>query len=242
MIGDSEHMTVSDLPDASRILVVGAHPDDPDFACAGTVARWVANGSAVKYVVVTSGDKGMPDPTLDPLVFTRTREAEQEASATLLGVEGVTFLRLIDGEVFDTLDLRRRLTAEIRRFRPDLIVTHDPLTRIYRQHPDHRAVGFATLHATFPSVRLATFFPEQAALGLEPHSVHTMLLFGTDRPDTFVDIGPSFDRKIAALERHVSQRSAFPGGLLERVRFRAAEAGAPAGLDLAEAFLAVTLE
>lgn len=242
MAGSAERATLSGLPDASRVLVVGAHPDDPDFACAGTVARWVENGSAVKYVVVTSGDKGMPDPSLDPLVFTRTREAEQEASAKLLGAEGVTFLRLIDGEVFDTLDLRRRLTAEIRRFRPDLVVTHDPLTRMYRQHPDHRAVGFATLHATFPSVRLATFFPEQAALGLEPHSVGAVLLFGSDRPDTFVDIGPSFDRKIAALECHVSQRSAFPGGLQQRVRFRAAEAGAPAGLDLAEAFLAVTLE
>ncbi len=233
---------MSDLPNAARVMVVGAHPDDPDFACGGSVARWVAAGATVKYVVVTSGDKGMPDPTLDPLVFTRTREAEQEASAKLLGVEGVSFLRLIDGEVFDTLDLRRQLTAEIRGFRPDLIVTHDPLTRMYRQHPDHRAVGFATIHAAFPSTRLATFFPEQAAVGLAPHSVGEMLLFGSDQADTFIDIAPVFDRKIEALQRHVSQASAFPGGLQHRVRSRAAEAGAPAGLELAEAFLAVHLE
>jgi len=233
---------VSELPVTSRVMVVGAHPDDPDFACGGAVARWIAEGAAVSYVVVTSGDKGMPDPSLDPLVFTRTRESEQEASARLLGIEDVTFLRLIDGEVFDTLDLRRRLSAEIRRFRPDLVVTHDPLTRIYRQHPDHRAVGFATLNAVFPSIRLATFFPEQAASGLEPHHVGAMLLFGSERPDTFVDIGPVFERKIEALKCHVSQTSAFPGGLHERLRRRAAEAGAPAGIELAEAFLSVTLE
>jgi LmbE family N-acetylglucosaminyl deacetylase len=170
------------------------------------------------------------------------REAEQESSARLLGVSGVTFLRLIDGEVFDTLDLRGRITAEIRRFRPDLIVTHDPLTRLYRQHPDHRAVGFATIHAAFPSTRLATFFPEQAAAGLDPHSVGKALLFGSDQPNTFVDIAPVFDLKIEALERHVSQTSAFPGGLHDRLRRRSAEAGAPAGLELAEAFLFVDLE
>ena len=223
-------------------MVVGAHPDDPDFACGGTVARWVAQGAAVSYVVVTSGDKGMPDPSLDPSVFTRTREAEQTASAKYLGVESVTFLRLIDGEVFDTLELRRRISVEIRRVRPDLIVTHDPLTRLYRQHPDHRATGFATIHAAFPSVRLATFFPEQAAAGLAPHSVGAMLLFGSERSDTFVDIAPVFDRKIEALQHHVSQASAFPGGLYQRVYQRAAEAGVPAGVDLAEAFLSVTLE
>jgi LmbE family N-acetylglucosaminyl deacetylase len=170
------------------------------------------------------------------------REAEQEASARLLGVSGVSFLRLTDGEVFDTLDLRGKIVAEIRRFRPDLIVTHDPLTRLYRQHPDHRATGFAALHAAFPATRLATFYPEQAAAGLEPHSVGRALLFGTDRPDTYVDFAPVFERKIEALTRHVSQVSAFPGGLHERLRRRAAEAGAPAGLDLAEAFLFVDLE
>jgi LmbE family N-acetylglucosaminyl deacetylase len=233
---------VADLPEASRVLVVGAHPDDPDFACGGSVARWIAAGADVRYVVVTSGDKGRPDPALDPLVFTRVREAEQTASARLLGVSGVSFLRLTDGEVFDTLELRGKIVAEIRRFRPDLIVTHDPLTRLYRQHPDHRATGFATLHAAFPATRLATFYPEQAAAGLEPHSIGRALLFGTDRPDTFVDIAPVFERKIEALTRHTSQASAFPGGLNARVARRAAEAGGPAGLDLAEAFLFVDLE
>jgi LmbE family N-acetylglucosaminyl deacetylase len=223
-------------------LVVGAHPDDPEFFCAGTVARWVAAGTAVHYVVVTSGDKGRPENWDDMRSFATIREAEQLAAAELLGVHGVTFLRLPDGEVFDTLALRAQLTAEIRRFRPDLLLTHDPLTRLYRQHPDHRAVGAAALAAAFPASRLATFFPEQLAAGLRPHVVRAALLFGSDRPDTFVDIAPTFERKLAALRCHASQASAFPGGMESRVRTRAAEAGAPAGLALAEAFLWVDLE
>lgn len=159
------------LPDSRRVLIVGAHPDDPDFFCAGTVARWTDAGVVVRYVVVTSGDKGQPPEWDRPEGFTQVREAEQEASARLLGVEGVTFLRFTDGEVFDTLELRERLTAEIRRFRPDLLLTHDPLTRLYRQHPDHRAVGAAALAAAFPACRLATFFPEHLKQDLRPHVV-----------------------------------------------------------------------
>lgn len=231
----------TDLPRAERVLVVGAHPDDPDFFCAGTAARWSEAGTAVWYLVVTLGQKGVP-PGADPVRFGRTRVAEQEAAARILGVEGVTFLEHVDGEVFDTLELRGQITEVIRRFRPQLIVTHDPLTRLYRQHPDHRAVGFAALHAAFPASRLATFFPDHMESNLLPHSVEGALLFGSERPDTFVDIAPVFERKIAALEAHVSQASAFPGGLHQRVRLRAAEAGAQAGLDLAEAFLSVVLE
>lgn len=183
-------------------MIIGAHPDDPDFFCGGTVARWTEAGTIVRYVVVTSGDKGAPAPSDDPIAFSRRREAEQEASARHLGVQGVTFLRLPDGEVFDS----------------------------------------AALHAAFPSVRLETFFPRQALEGLKPHVVRGALLFASDRPDTFVDIAPVFERKIAALELHASQASAFPGGPRARLRRRAEEAGPAAGLRLAEAFLYVDLE
>jgi LmbE family N-acetylglucosaminyl deacetylase len=234
-------MLAGDLPRAERVLVVGAHPDDPDFFCAGTVARWTDSGTAVWYLVVTLGQKGVL-PGTDPATFGRTRESEQRDAAKLLGVEGVTFLEHVDGEVFDTLELRGQITEVIRRFRPQLIATHDPLTRLYRQHPDHRAVGFAAMHAAFPASRLATFFPDQMDLGLQPHPVLGALLFGSDRPDTFVDIAPVFERKVAALQAHVSQTSAFPGGLHDRVRSRAEEAGREAGVALAEAFLSVVLE
>ncbi len=239
---DASLRHVGSPPPAERVLIVGAHPDDPEFFCAGTVAQWVAMGATVHYVVVTSGDKGVPEDWDGDQPFSAVREAEQLAAAELLGVQGVTFLRLPDGEVFDDLALRAQLTAEIRRFRPDVLLTHDPLTRLYRQHPDHRAVGSAALAAAFPASRLASFFPEQLAVGLRPHAVRTVLLFGTDRPDTVIDIAPVFERKLAALRCHASQASAFPGGLEARIRTRAREAGALAGLELAEAFLWVDLE
>ncbi len=233
---------VGEPPSFERILIVGAHPDDPEFFCAGTVAQWVARGALVHYVVVTSGDKGIPDDWSAERSFGEVREEEQLAAARSLGVQGVTFLRLPDGEVFDSLPLRQQLTAEIRRFRPDILLTHDPLTRLYRQHPDHRAVGAAALAAAFPASRLASYFPEHQAAGLRPHVVPVAWLFGTDVPDTFIDIAAVFERKLEALRCHRSQFGAFPGGLETRIRTRAAEAGALAGLDLAEAFRWVDLE
>jgi LmbE family N-acetylglucosaminyl deacetylase len=224
---------------ARSILIVGAHPDDPDAFAAGTVARWTANGARVRYVVVTSGDKGVPnDEIADPAAFIQRREAEQEASAVFLGVEQVVFLRHRDGEVFDSLELRGQIVREIRRAKADLVMTHDPLTRSLRQHPDHRAVGFATLAAVFPSCRLASFFPEHLAEGLEPHAVHMLLLFGfqPDEANLRVDISATFERKLAALALHESQFTAFAGGMRERMEARAAAIGAPAGLALAEGF------
>ncbi len=233
---------VPSLENPERILIVGAHPDDPDAFCGGSVAAWTDSGAEVWYVVVTSGDKGIPDTETDLETFTETREQEQLNSAEYLGAQGVTFLRYIDGEVFDSLELRERITLEIRRFKPDLIISHDPLTRNYRQHPDHRAVGFATIHSAFPSSHLPTFFPKHAEDGIEPHVTSNMLLFGSDQPDTFIDIGATFDRKIEALEMHVSQESAFHGELRERMQRRSATAGVESGeYELAEAFLYVDL-
>ena len=221
---------------ARSALFIGAHPDDPDAFAAGTVLRLTRAGARVRYVVVTSGDKGAPnDEIADPSRFIATREAEQRASAAALGVEEVIFLRHRDGEVFDSLELRGQLTREIRRARTELVITHDPLTRMFRQHPDHRAVGFAALAAVFPACRLASYFPEQLAEGLEPHSVHMLLLAGGE-PNLFVDIADTFETKIAALELHASQAPAFVGGLRSRMEARARGMGAPAGLALAEAF------
>jgi LmbE family N-acetylglucosaminyl deacetylase len=222
---------------ARRILFVGAHPDDPDAFAAGSVARWTASGALVRYLVVTSGDKGVPNEEIaHPHRFMETRESEQRASAAYLGVEEVVYLRQTDGEVFDTLELRGQIVREIRRMKADLVITHDPLTRMLRQHPDHRAVGFATLAAVFPACRLASFFPEHAQAGLEPHSVHMLLLAGGDEPNLFIDIADTFEHKLEALQLHRSQFSAFVGGLRPRMEARARNMGAPVGLALAEAF------
>jgi LmbE family N-acetylglucosaminyl deacetylase len=220
---------------AKRILFVGAHPDDPDAFAAGSVARWTTAGAQVRYVVVTSGDKGVPNGEPDPARFVAIREEEQRRSAAYLGAEEVIFLHHRDGEVFDTLDLRGKIVREIRRLKAEVVVTHDPLTRTFRQHPDHRAVGYATVAAVFPSCRLATFFPEHAAEGLEPHIVQMLLLAGGE-PNLWIDISETFHRKLEALRLHESQFSAFVDGMEERMRKRAAEAAAPAGLELAESF------
>jgi LmbE family N-acetylglucosaminyl deacetylase len=233
---------VPSLETPERILIVGAHPDDPDAFCGGSVAAWTDAGAQVWYVVVTSGDKGVPDTDTDTSTFTEVREQEQLNSAEYLGAQGVTFLRYLDGEVFDSLELRERITLEIRRFKPDLLITHDPLTRQYRQHPDHRAVGFAAIHSAFPSSHLSTFFPHHADEGFETHVTSQLLLFGSDRPDTFIDIGATFERKIEALEMHVSQQTAFKGALRERMHQRSATSGEQSGqYELAEAFLFVDL-
>jgi len=107
-----------------------------------------------------------------------------------------------------------------------------------RQHPDHRAVGFAALAATFPACHLASFFPEHAVEGLEPHSVHMLLLMGpsAEEANLWIDISSSFERKIAALELHESQASAFVGGVRNRMEMRARATGEPVGLEMAESF------
>jgi LmbE family N-acetylglucosaminyl deacetylase len=228
---------------AKNVLIVGAHPDDPDAFAAGTVWRWTQAGARVRYLVVTSGDKGVPNEEIaDPARFIAQRETEQRASAAYLGADEVIFLRERDGEVFDTLELRERIVREIRRMKADLVLTHDPLTRMFRQHPDHRAVGFATLAAVFPSCRLASFFPAHDAEGLEPHSVHMLLLAGGTETNMWIDIAGSFERKVEALELHGSQASAFVGGVRNRMGMRAAQMGEQAGLELAEAFTYVWLD
>ncbi len=192
-----------------RVLVVMAHPDDAEFVCAGTVARWTSEGSEVVYLLVTSGDKGSNDPTMTPEQLVAIREAEQRAAARVLGVQQVEFLRYRDAEVVADLRLRRDLVRAIRRFRPDAVVCQDPTSRYfgqeYIQHPDHIAVGEATLAAVFPSARDRLTFPELLEEGLEPHVVPYVYLSGAREPDVFVDITAFFERKVEALRAHRSQ-------------------------------------
>ncbi|MDW8059636.1 MAG: PIG-L deacetylase family protein [Thermomicrobium sp.] len=192
-----------------RVLVVMAHPDDAEFICAGTVARWASEGSEIVYVLVTSGDKGSNDPTMTPERLAELREAEQLEAARILGVAHVEFLRYRDAEVVADRRLRRELVRAIRRFKPDAVICQDPTSRYfgqeYIQHPDHIAVGEATLAAVFPSARDRLTFPELVEEGLEPHVVRYVYLTGSREPDVFVDITEVFERKIAALRAHRSQ-------------------------------------
>jgi LmbE family N-acetylglucosaminyl deacetylase len=202
--------SVDVLDDVERALVVTAHPDDMDFGAAGTIATWVKGGIQVAYCVCTSGDAGGFDDTpraeMGPL-----RESEQRAAAAELGVEDVRFLRYPDGRLTPGIELRRDISREIRRFRPDRVLTQSPeiwWRRLGASHPDHRAAGEATIAAVYPDARNPFAHPELLAdEGLDAWIVRELWLMGApdERVDHAVDVTDTMDRKIAALRAHVSQ-------------------------------------
>ena len=228
-----------------RVLVVTAHPDDVDFAAAGTIAAWTAAGMRVVYCVTTFGDAGGFDETPRDEMRVR-REAEQRKAAAMLGVTEVTFLGYPDGRVFVTHELRRDITREIRRFRPHRVLTHSPdrnWERIPASHPDHLAVGEATLCAVYPDARNAFAHPELlVSEGLEAWTVAEVWLAGGPWANHYVDITDTVDRKVAALREHVSQ-TAHMDNLEEMIRrllgANAITGGLPQG-RLAEAFQVVS--
>jgi LmbE family N-acetylglucosaminyl deacetylase len=222
-------------------VVIVAHPDDAEYLCGGTVAAWARQGCAVTYIVVTSGDKGIDSPEIKPQEAMRIREAEQLAAAKALGVKTVEFLRHRDCELTPTLELRQELVAQLRRHRPQVIFTHDPLTRYYRMHPDHRVVGQVALEAAFPAASVRFCLPELSSAGLEPHAVECALLFNSDIPDFWVDISATLEIKLKALQEHRSQENSFPGGMERRLVNRATRSGQEAGVQYAEDFKLVDL-
>jgi LmbE family N-acetylglucosaminyl deacetylase len=193
-----------------KVMGIFAHPDDPEFFCGGTFAKWAAEGRHITFVLATSGDKGSGDVDITSGQLVSIRETEERAAAARLGVEDVIFLRYPDGELRVSLDLRRQLTRLIRLKKPDIVVTNDPTARWYGvnyiNHPDHRAIGDAALDAVFPTARDHLSFPELYRWeGLEPHKVKLVYLCGTHTPETKVDVTDYVEVKIAALREHKSQ-------------------------------------
>jgi LmbE family N-acetylglucosaminyl deacetylase len=215
-----------------RVMVIQAHPDDADFTCSGTVARFAESGYRVQYVLATRGDKGSADHSTIPEELAATREAEQRAAARVLGVEEVTFLDHMDGEVEATLAFRRELALVVRQGRPDVVLTFDPWQR-YQIHPDHRAVGQTALDAV-AAARDHMYFPEQLREGLTEHRAHNVYFFASDQPNYYVDISSTLEKKIAALQCHRSQIG--DRDVATMIRARAAGVGAEIGLAAAEAF------
>lgn len=215
-----------------RLMAIFAHPDDVEFICSGTIARFVASGYRVQYVLATSGDKGSDDPTATPEYLVATREAEQLAAAKILDVEEVTFLRHRDGEVEVSIPFRRELAKVIREGRPDIVLTFDPWQR-YQIHPDHRAVGQTTLDAV-AAARDHMYYPDQLTDGLSEHRVHNVYLFATDNPNYHVDITAHMDKKLAAVQAHTSQVKGE--ATLEWIRARSRAAGQEIGVEYAEVF------
>ncbi len=186
------------------VMVITPHPDDAEFGVAGTVARWVREGTSVIYVVCSTGDKGTSDANMKPDELAEIREQEQLAAAKLLGVREVIFLRYPDQTLEDTPEFRKVLVRLIRTYRPEIVVTADPYRR-YIWHRDHRITGQVVLDAVFPYARDFLAYPDLLEQGLQPHKVKEVLLWASEDPDYRSDITDTFNIKIAALRCHKSQ-------------------------------------
>jgi LmbE family N-acetylglucosaminyl deacetylase len=223
-----------------RAMVVFAHPDDGEFGSAGTVASWTRAGTQVLYVCVTDGSAGSNEPGVVREELAEIRRAEQLAACDVLGVEDCVFLGIPDGMVDVTLDLRRAITRQVRRYRPDVLVTPDPTRywddeRRYINHTDHRAVGQACMAVVNPDSSTRPMFPELLDEGLEPFEIRYLWIPAWDGSiDTYVDISETIDVKIEALRCHKSQIHDEP--VDEWIRERAQKRGEAAGMAFAETF------
>jgi LmbE family N-acetylglucosaminyl deacetylase len=260
MSTDADPVPTRDRPTPGRALAVCAHPDDVEFGCGATLAKWSADGCVVSHLILTDGSKGTWDPTCDLQSLVRRRQEEQRAAARALGATGeVVFLGRVDGELVDDLATRSEVAEVIRRLRPDVVLGHDPWKR-HRLHPDHRSAGFLTVDGAV-AARDPHFFPEH---GLPHHRPDELLLFEADVIDHVEDVAGFADTKVAALLAHQSQHESTMGigtggpdtapkaaparGADEEVAaFRAevldglSEGGAPIGVDQGEAFKRISL-
>ena len=236
------HELISPL---ERALVVISHPDDGEFGAAPTIAQLTAAGVRVDYVVTTDGGKGTEDPAVTPEELSATRAAEQRAAADILGVSEIVHLDYPDGYLVPSLDLRHDITRQIRRFRPDLVITQNPQRRLdhnpFIGHPDHLATGEATLAAVYPAARDHLNFPELwRDEKLEPWKVRQVLLTGVDEPNLWLDIADTFEIGMRAILAHASQVD--PETIEDRMREGARLVGEPQGIGLAQAFGSIIIK
>lgn len=207
-----------------EILVILAHPDDPEFFLGSSIARWIDAGHQVRYVLLTKGDKGSKDLHLTAEDVAKIRVVEQNAAAESLGVTSIDFLEYEDGYLLPDLEMRKKIVRFIRKYRPHILVTCDPgnlfPSQQYINHPDHRNAGQVVIDAVFPAAGNRFFFPELLAEGFEPHEVEEVWMSLTNEPDVKLDVTPFWDAKIRALKMHASQIGdprAFEKRMLERV-------------------------
>ena len=221
-------MNQDEIPDnwdtPQRILVILAHPDDPEFFCGGTVARWTLAGHRVSYCLLTCGEKGTKDRSQTSETLCSLRQEEQRAAAAILGVHDVRFLDHPDGYLVPDLNLRKEITRVIRQEQPDILVTCDPtnlyVRETYLNHPDHRAAGQAALDAVFPAARDHLIFIELwRDEQLEPHIVREVWISLPQDPNVAVDVTEHWDLKMRALSEHRSQ-TGDRARLEERMRFK----------------------
>ena len=198
-----------DDSEIERVLVVTAHPDDCDFGAAGTIALWSAKGIEVSYCICTNGDQGGEDPTVPRDEMPKIRQREQREAGLAVGVTDITFLNYRDGWLVPTIELRKDIVRQIRISKPDRMVIQSPdrnWDRLFASHPDHMAAGEAAIQAVYPDSRNAFAFEDLLKNeGLQPWRVKEVWVMSTQNPDHFIDITSTFDKKMNALNAHVSQ-------------------------------------
>ena len=220
-----------------RVMFAAAHPDDPDFLAGGTIARLAKDGREVTYVIVTNGNKGSSDPSATAEQLAPIRAEEQRRAAQVLGVTRVEFLGYEDGEVEDTRELRRDVTRQIRRWRPDLIITLNP-HRTYNNFPgwhrDHRITGRVVLDCVYPLARDRLAFPELLP-EYGPHNVREVYVIQWERPGLVIDVTDTMELKLEAIRCHASQIGDMKA-VEARMRNRAVTLGKEKGYAYAEGF------
>ena len=225
-----------------RVLVVTPHPDDAEFWCGGTVAKWIGDGAAVRYVLCTDGGKGTSDPNITSADLAKVREKEQADAAESLGVQELVLLHHPDGFLEDNDEFRKELVRQIRQARPDIVLCPEPYRKNLAWHRDHRITGQVTLDAVFPCARDHLHFEELwRDEGLEPHKTATVLFWGAEQADTIVDISGTVDAKMLAVRAHKSQVNGWYDQEIEDfVKEHAREAAGDSGLEFAESFRKIT--
>lgn len=229
------------------ILVVAAHPDDPEFGCGGTVAKYVSEGSTAYYLICTNGARGSRGKDIRSDELAKTRKKEQLAAAEIIGVKEVTFLDHGDGELEADLHLKEEIVKVIRKLKPDIVFTHDPSWFYllgegfaFINHTDHRETGAAALDAVFPLARDLTSFPEHIESGLEPHKVLEIYLFNWQNQNYVEDISDFFEIKYKAILKHKSQID-DPVKTKEFLEKRLGDLGKKTGYKYAEGFVRLIL-
>src|SRR4051812_46311151 len=241
--GNADVAVDADVP--SKALAIYAHPDDAEISAGGTLARWAHAGAEVHVAITTRGDKGTNDPDADPDALTQLRIRETDDAALVLGLAGHHHLDYPDGEIDDTVELRRELVRLVRSVRPDVVLGPDPTAVFfgdgYVNHRDHRITGWAMLDAVSPAAGNPHYFPELGAKGLAVHHPRAVPLSGTTDPTVWVDIGDTLERKIDAFFCHGSQLAETGDCFRDFLRESAVAAGRTAGVTYAEAFRRILL-
>ncbi|MGL4648513.1 MAG: PIG-L deacetylase family protein [Caldilineaceae bacterium] len=208
-MADTPTFQPANWENVERVLVIMAHPDDPDFTCGGTAIQMARQGIEVTYLILTNGDKGNHNPEITRNQLVALRKIEQRAAADHCGVHHVLFFGIEDGFLQPSRELRYRVTREIRRIRPQLIIVTDPdryfVGDFYINHPDHRNAGLVALEAIFPAADNPMFFPELADEGYLPHKISQLYVFGHNNPNVRIDITNDVQQKIDAILCHKTQ-------------------------------------